>query len=103
VDGLSSFEVDSYDEVVEVNFTSLNKEFHRLSFEFYKRIEVLENKGIIIKDLDEGLIDFLSFIDNREVFLCWKAGEKSIEHFHEIHDGFTGRRSIKELSNVNDA
>jgi Uncharacterized conserved protein len=41
----------------------------------YKAIEQLENTGVIIKSLDEGLLDFPSMRFNEEVWLCWRDGE----------------------------
>ncbi len=61
-------------------------------------IRDLRRKGIFIKSLDEGLIDFPSLrSNNEEVYLCWKIGEKSIDYWHPITEGFSGRRPVKEL------
>ena len=48
----------------------------------------------VVKSLDQGLVDFYGVIDNRLVFLCWKRGEKTVEFFHHLEDGFTGRQPI---------
>ena len=48
----------------------------------------------VVKSLDQGLIDFYGVIDNRLVFLCWKRGEKSVEFFHHLEEGFGGRQPI---------
>lgn len=48
----------------------------------------------VVKSLDQGLIDFYGVIDNRLVFLCWKRGEKSVEFFHHLEEGFAGRQPI---------
>ncbi len=58
----------------------------------------LEERGIIVKGLDDGLIDFPHIRDNgEEVYLCWKLGENDIQYWHRIEDGFAGRKSIDEL------
>lgn len=58
----------------------------------------IEEKGVLIKSVDEGLIDFPHIrSNNEEVYLCWKIGERDIQYWHRIPDGFAGRRSIKEL------
>lgn len=58
----------------------------------------LDSRGILIKDLDQGLIDFPHVRENgEEVYLCWKLGEKDIGYWHRIPDGFAGRRGIEEL------
>ncbi len=58
----------------------------------------LDDKGILIKDLDRGLIDFPHIReDGEEVYLCWMVGEKEIRYWHRIPDGFKGRIPISKL------
>ena len=47
-----------------------------------------------VKSVENGLIDFYGVIESRLVFLCWKRGEKSIEYYHHLEDGFPGRQPI---------
>lgn len=54
----------------------------------------LESKGCIIKGIKEGLVDFPSIRDGREIYLCWKAPEKEIQFWHEIDSGYAGRKRI---------
>jgi len=54
---------------------------------------ILES-GCVIKDLDVGLLDFPSVIDNQEVYLCWKLGEDRIRYYHRQDEGFSGRKPI---------
>jgi hypothetical protein len=57
-----------------------------------------DTRGVLIKDFDEGLIDFPHVRENgEEVYLCWKLGEDEIGFWHRITDGFAGRRSVSEL------
>lgn len=42
----------------------------------------------------EGLVDFRSRLDGRVVYLCWRAGEESITHYHELDTGFAGRAPL---------
>jgi hypothetical protein len=50
--------------------------------------------GCVIKDLNAGLVDFLSERDGRDVYLCWRYGEPTVEFFHELHTGFNGREPV---------
>jgi hypothetical protein len=52
--------------------------------------------GILVKDLDMGLIDFLGTRAGRDVFLCWHYGEEDIAYWHEISSGFAGRQALDE-------
>ena len=60
----------------------------------YKAIERLENTGVMIKSVDEGLLDFPSMRFNEEVWLCWKTGETEIKFWHSKQEGFMGRKPL---------
>jgi hypothetical protein len=53
-----------------------------------------EEREILIKDLDRGLIDFPSLIGDKEVLLCWEKDEDDIEFWHDIDSGFAGREPL---------
>jgi len=57
-------------------------------------IHNIQDAGVIIKDINTGLLDFPAIKDEREVYLCWQYGEGEIAFWHEIEDGFAGRQSI---------
>jgi len=59
-------------------------------------LERVEQTGAVVKDLDIGLIDFLSLYRGREVYLCWRLGEEKIAFWHGIEEGFRGRKPIDE-------
>ena len=54
----------------------------------------VRSHGCLMKDVNTGLVDFLSIQEGREVYLCWKYGEPSVSHYHELHSGFSGRQPI---------
>ena len=62
----------------------------------------LNNTGCILKDINMGLIDFPHLKDGREVYLCWKLGEKKVSFWHEIDAGFAGRKPIDSNNNLVD-
>lgn len=57
-------------------------------------LEEFEERGIIIRDLQRGLIDFPAMREGREVYLCWIYGEERIDYWHEIDTGFAGRQPL---------
>jgi hypothetical protein len=59
-------------------------------------MERIERAGAVVKDLDIGLIDFLTLYQDREVYICWKLGEEKIAWWHAIDEGFRGRKPIDE-------
>ena len=52
--------------------------------------------GVQVKDLDSGLLDFPCRIDGQVVLLCWRMGERAIEHWHTVEAGFQGRQPLDE-------
>ncbi|HEX9617226.1 MAG TPA: DUF2203 domain-containing protein [Anaerolineales bacterium] len=64
----------------------------------FRRIERLikevHSYGVLLKDVDQGLLDFPAEKDGRVVFLCWKHGEASIGHWHDLDSGFAGRQPL---------
>ena len=50
--------------------------------------------GIVVRDVDRGLIDFPALRDGREVYLCWQLDEEAIGFWHELESGFAGRHPL---------
>ncbi len=50
--------------------------------------------GVLIKDINTGLLDFPALREGREVYLCWQLGEGEIAFWHEVDSGFAGRQPI---------
>ncbi|WP_134701775.1 DUF2203 domain-containing protein [Ammoniphilus sp. YIM 78166] len=73
----------------------LECELEFLEMEAQLHVNNIESKGIQLKDIDHGLIDFPALNGDEEVLLCWKKGEESIRYFHGLQDGFVGRQLIK--------
>jgi hypothetical protein len=60
-------------------------------------VDELEDVGAELKDYQSGLIDFVGRHEGRDVYLCWKLGEDSITHWHELDAGFAGRKPVSQL------
>ncbi|MFZ0592678.1 MAG: DUF2203 domain-containing protein [Bryobacteraceae bacterium] len=57
-------------------------------------IESIHETGCQLKDFEMGLIDFPTLYRGKEVYLCWKSGERDIGYWHHVEDGYRGRRPI---------
>lgn len=53
-----------------------------------------QDREIIIKDLQRGLVDFPALIGGKEVFLCWEKDETDVEFWHDIDSGYAGREPL---------
>jgi hypothetical protein len=76
------------------DYTILKQKLNTKVTEFYKSIEDLESLGVVLKGLDQGLLDFPSKRFDEEIWLCWKEGESEIKFWHEKDSGFIGRKPI---------
>jgi hypothetical protein len=57
-------------------------------------LEAVHRRGVLVKDLDRGLVDFYALRGDRLVFLCWQLGESEVLHWHSLESGFGGRQRI---------
>lgn len=63
--------------------------------QFYEAYEKLEKTGVMIKSIDQGLLDFPSKRFDEDVWLCWKYGETEIKFWHEKDSGYMGRKPVE--------
>jgi hypothetical protein len=57
-------------------------------------IGAFEERGIVLRDLDQGLIDFPAIRDGREIYLCWIHDEPDIAFWHDLDAGYAGRQPL---------
>ena len=57
-------------------------------------LQAFEDRGIVLRDLDRGLIDFPAIREDCEVYLCWIDGEADIEFWHDLDAGYAGRQPL---------
>ena len=76
------------------DYIILKQKLNRKVTEFYQSIEGLENIGVVLKGLEQGLLDFPAKRFDEEIWLCWKEGETEIKFWHEKDSGFMGRKPI---------
>src|SRR3954453_10650591 len=69
-------------------------QLEHLAEEAGSAVAELEALGVVVKDLDLGLLDFPSLRNGEEVELCWCVGEEHVEQWHGLGEGFAGRKPI---------
>ena len=67
-------------------------EYNKVVNRFYQLIDEIHELGCFLKDLNLGLIDFYALLEGRVVYLCWKMGEKQVNHWHEVGKGYAYRQ-----------
>ena len=97
-------EVSKLEEQLQISFSTTNsfEEYVTLKqnlnsaiTKFYESLEILENTGVVVKSIEQGLLDFPSKRFDEEVWLCWKYGETEIKFWHEKDSGFMGRKPVE--------
>ena len=98
IEFLESVEIQYADEYETIKQdVSMNKKFHEYSLKFCREVEKLLEMGVILKDTEEGIINFFSINEGKEIFLCWKLGEHKIDSWYEMNSDYEFRKPLSEL------
>jgi hypothetical protein len=74
--------------------SELDEEFERESQAMARAAAGLQRLGLLVKDLDRGLVDFPALHGGEEVLLCWQLGEDEVAYWHGVDEGFAGRKPL---------
>lgn len=85
------------EEKDELERLYLKSHVEDLDTEIRRLFQKIEALGGVIKGIDPIIVDFLSFHQNRYIWLCWKEDEDTIMYLHELDEGFAGRKPIELL------
>jgi hypothetical protein len=58
------------------------------------RLAELSELGLVVRDIDRGLVDFPTIVDGREAYLCWQLDEDEVAFWHDLESGFGGRQPL---------
>jgi hypothetical protein len=59
-----------------------------------RETERLSGMGVVVRDIERGLVDFPAQREGKDMFLCWQLGEPSVQFWHPVDTGFSGRRPL---------
>jgi hypothetical protein len=79
------------------DFAEADEELERSAAALAECIERIQAAGVLIKDLDRGLLDFPAVRNGEEILLCWHVGEDEIRYWHGVDEGFAGRRPLSDI------
>ena len=69
-------------------------EYGAEAYNLYLAVECIRELGVVLKDLDMGLLDFPHEREGRIVFLCWHPSEENIAYWHDLDAGYAGRQPL---------
>jgi hypothetical protein len=72
----------------------VQEEIERAAGEIARCISAIQDLGVVVKDLELGLVDFPSIRDGEEVLLCWRLGEDEIAYWHGHDEGYAARKPL---------
>jgi hypothetical protein len=71
-----------------------NREYRDAAEVLKDEVERISAMGIILRDVESGLVDFPAERDGRLVFLCWRLGEDHVGFWHPPETGIAGRQPL---------
>ena len=100
--------VDSENELVELRgrmasnggsdlggrLSRIQSDLNEATASIQRGIAAITEEGIIVRRVEDGLVDFPALREGREVHLCWRSGETTIDYWHEVDAGFAGRQPL---------
>jgi hypothetical protein len=72
----------------------VGSEYGLEAYRLYLAVERIRELGVVLKDLDMGLLDFPHEREGRVVFLCWHPPEESVTYWHDLDAGYAGRQPL---------
>ena len=72
----------------------IQAEVNEVTASVQRGVAAITEEGIIVRRVEDGLVDFPALREGREVYLCWRSGETRIDYWHEVDTGFSGRQPL---------
>ena len=72
----------------------LERDVQQLAESIDSYVHEIQQLGVQMKSLANGVVDFPATFEGRGILLCWQLGEESIEYWHETGGGFSGRQRL---------
>ena len=78
----------------EEEIAASENEVARLTRQLQDAVKEITDRGILVRDIGRGLVDFPSDREGEIVYLCWQRGEPAIDWWHPTDTGIAGRRRL---------
>ena len=57
-------------------------------------VDHLASLGVVIRDLETGLVDFPTERDGERAWLCWRLDDPDLAWWHTTREGYASRRPL---------
>jgi hypothetical protein len=57
-------------------------------------LEHLSSLGVVLRDVETGLVDFPTLRDGEPAWLCWRLADADLGYWHTTREGFASRRPL---------
>ncbi|HET8777892.1 MAG TPA: DUF2203 domain-containing protein [Candidatus Limnocylindria bacterium] len=57
-------------------------------------LDHLRSLGVMVRDLDAGLVDIPTIRDGEPAWLCWRLSDPELAWWHTTSEGFASRRPL---------
>lgn len=57
-------------------------------------LDHLEFLGVVVRDLEQGLVDIPTTRDGQPAWLCWRLADPELAWWHTTTEGFSSRRPV---------
>ncbi len=57
-------------------------------------LDHLESLGVVVRDLEQGLVDIPTTRDGQPAWLCWQLADAELAWWHTTTEGFSSRRPV---------
>jgi|ERR1035437_2334911 hypothetical protein len=95
--GSASSPAGSGSPQVEAETSRLRMRMQGLVDQMQAAVIEVDSWDIVLRDIQTGLVDFPALVAGRQVWLCWRLGEDEVGWWHELSEGFGGRRRLEDL------
>ena len=81
----------------DARIQNLKFELNHLIDNINNYIREVEELGCFVEEFKRGIVNFPSLYNGRKVFLCWRPGETTVSHWHELDETFNDRVPIRDV------
>jgi hypothetical protein len=57
-------------------------------------LDHLSSLGVVLRDMETGLVDFPTLRDGEPAWLCWRLADADLGFWHTTREGFASRRPL---------